>query len=908
MKWTRLFALALCVVCLLAVMMVGAALGQDGGTPGADSFVLVQQLGRPRPQGIHYDPNFDRFVMVDPGGRLVLVDGATFAVLHVLYEEGSYSTYTFSHDGRWLALGIDRRVELWNTQTGTLAASATPDEALSIQDPLQFAPDDSLLMINALVPAPAALRRSENDTSNLPYLWDLPAARDEADPSLPGFYTLYAFYDYRYGFVLGPDRTAITALPQRFQVMDLTTNYPILAEIASDRNERDPLYIWRSLRDNYLYVLPQGNNNLFQVDGGTTFEIPLGYDLPYNRLDDLGGLQLSDQAQILGTPRSRVENSLLRLLLGDTYRADWQYHPLTVMLLDFLDPITQGQDQMGLLLYIFDDEAGRGVIEFLRPPDVLNMALHPDGTKLLVRRASGAQPVEVYDLATGLLELTVYPTIPDPDGRQVLAYTGTGDVIVCDFQRFDALTGAVLAENPHYVYGFESYTFTQDSTRIVTLNGADWWLWDLSDGAVIRRATVNLRGDIVAASPDALRFLTWFGTDQGLVVEVNNIATGERRSSTLEALPQREIVNVVSSPDWEHFLVVFGSSPYGPYYPGTEVAIYNIFTGLRWFYAGDDLPPPDAREYGWLDNRTAYIAGAVYESGTQPERVYGLEYHASGLPQCLVDAFPDDWPRWVDLWERFSARLRGDALDRLALSLCAAEPDSVDAVEAVLFPTPTATRLPVSPTPPYIAGVPLCLTSYFSGEARDYAAIWREMTAGKTPEEIADLEKLLCQGLAETAPLPSDGAAGETAVDTTQVLTIDVITGARSYGQYIPFREKPPERVLDLVLNEFERIYRYRPQDARLSPDGTQLALRDGNGFIQVYRLLKPYEALAADATATAAPREEGPQSIAMRPTATQPFDTAGGPRPTLTPTITPTSPPRPAEPVEQADWGTVEE
>src|SRR5512139_505634 len=92
---------------LIAVMMalsamVGIVLAQGDGSPES-SFAAVREIGRVRPQGIQYDPHFDRFVMVDPLGRLLLVDAATSDVQYVLYDTGTtYNAYAFSHDGRWL--------------------------------------------------------------------------------------------------------------------------------------------------------------------------------------------------------------------------------------------------------------------------------------------------------------------------------------------------------------------------------------------------------------------------------------------------------------------------------------------------------------------------------------------------------------------------------------------------------------------------------------------------------------------------------------------------------------------------------------------------------------------------------------------------------------------------------------
>jgi WD40 repeat protein len=903
-----ILSVLLALLAISGLVLINAAWGQDDNTP--ESFELIQQLGRARPQGIQYDPNFDRFVMIDTAGRLVLVDGATFAVQHVLYEQGTYSAYAFSHDGRWLALGIDRRVELWDTQTGTMVEDVVPEEALAIQNPLQFSYDDGLLMINALVPAPAELRRSENDTSNLPYLWDLPAARDIAETTLPRFFELYSFYDYRYGFIMGPNRKVITGLPQRLQIMDVADkNLPILAEIPSGRAERDPISVWHSLRDDHMYVMTQ-KGDLVQVDTttGTPYTLPLGRDLTYSRLPDVENMLLSDQARIIGAPLSRENNSFLRLLFGGDYRSNWNYHPLTVMLIDILNPITVDQEQMGLLVYTFDDAAGYGMLEFLRPDDVHQMALHPDGAHLMVRRASGDQPIEVYNLDTGVLELTIHPLLPDPDGRRILAYNAAGDVIVSDFERFDAETGDVLYEDPHYFASPDSYTFLPDSRSIVTISGSNWWLWDIETGEVIRREKVNLRGSVIGTSPDAQRYLTRIDGGENTSVEIANVSTELRRSVAIENLPGRSIENIIPSPDWENYLVLYAPYGYSQHYPGREMAVYNMDRGKLWFLAGDDLPPYDA-DYGWLDNQTWYIVGSA-DSAAQPARIYGLDYHASGLPNCLVETFPDDWTRWLDLWERLNARLRGDELGRLTQRLCAAKAATVEEVDAVFFPTPTATRCPTTPIPSVIAGVPACLTLRFPGEALDYAAIWREMTVGMTPDESAELAVLLCEGLQEAAPLSSPGG-GSTADDNLLVMTFDIQTGMRSFGGYVPPKVTPAMRSLEVALDEFERSQDvdYVPYDAQFSPDGALIAMRDNDGYIDIYRLITPYPTLVANATATAALREQAtPKSLSVRPTATQAFDYAGMPNPTLTPTVTPTPPPRTETQAQQSQYGQVEE
>jgi hypothetical protein len=900
MKKTRL----LIPVMIALSAVAGIVLAQGNGTP-EQSFAAVREIGRVRPQGIQYDPHFDRFVMVDPLGRLLVVDAATSEVQHVLYETGSYNAYTFSHDGRWLALAIDRRVELWDTQTGTIAASVEPD-ALYIQGPLQFSDDDNLLLINAVVPAPVELRRSENDTVNLPHLWDIPSARDGAVSRLPQSYELYPFYDYLFGFVLGPNHKAIGALPQRLQLIDVAnTSLPVLTEVASDRYERDPISVWFSLRGDQIYVLPQGRNVLVQLNSetGAQVEFPLGWDLSRDGILAIKDLVLSDQARIIGEPHSRGTNSFLRLLLGEDYPNNWNYHPLTVILIDILQPVTVSQDQMGLLIYVMDDETGRGALDFVRPTDVMQMTLHPDNKHLAIRRASGAQSIEVYNLDTGVLEKTYVPALPDPNGTQILSYNATGDVIVCDFQRFDAATGTVLHEDLNYVDGFDDYFFTQDSRGLVTLNGSAWWQWDIASGQVIRREHVTLRGSILDVTPDAHRFLTRIDTEDGALIEVVDVGMEQRRSVLIKQLPGYSLSDIVPSPNWENYIAVYS----GDYNPGA-VALYNLYDGQRWFLAYDDLPSLSNPQYGWVDNRTAYIVGEGYGEKAQAERVFGVDYDSSGLPACLVKAFPGDWRSWLDLWERLNARLDPLALDRLARKLCAAVPGPIEGVNAILYPSPTPSLPPITATPAKIAGVPVCLTARFPDEAVKYAAIWREISAGLSPEDAAALEQLLCEGLSGASLTGSAESSGIATGPSSQVMTVNMETGMRAYGGYIPQRPAARSLSLSLVLQEFKHTMRFNPPGAKLSPDGALLAVQTPDRHIVIYRLLTPYDTLAATATATFAPPTDQPRSISVLPAATRPFEQVGEPRPTMTPTITPTAPPRPIEFVSQPDYGQVQE
>src|SRR5690606_23318770 len=118
-----------------------------------------------------------------------------------------------------------------------------------------------------------------------------------------------------------------------------------------------------------------------------------------------------------------------------------------------------------------------------------------------------------------------------------------------------------------------------------------------------------------------------------------------RRNVAFAVLPGRFIEQVIPDAAWERFFIFYSPNAWGQYYPGNEVAMYSLDEGLLWFMAGDDLPPSDARSYGWVDDETVYIYGdGVPEA--QPGRVYGLEYDDSGLPLCAVQAFPDQ----LDLW------------------------------------------------------------------------------------------------------------------------------------------------------------------------------------------------------------------------------------------------------------------
>ncbi|MBI5670504.1 MAG: WD40 repeat domain-containing protein [Chloroflexi bacterium] len=914
MKWKWLFP-------ALLLSVVSIALAQSTSGP---LFAVARQFGRTRPHGIQYDPNFNRLVMVE-NGKLLLADASTKQTQFVLYPAGAYNAYTFSHNGQYLALAVDRRVELWDTHSGERKAVFEPPAAKLVQGPLYFSPDDTWLLLDTLVPAPPELRRSENDTVSLPWLWDIPAALREVRstrlPSLASAPNAYPFFSLKFPntLVIGPNNYLIAGIPERLQVINGgQKDFPVVAEISAARLESDPISVWKSLTDDYLYINPNTGNSIVQVNtsAGTTFDIPLGRDLNFSYIEAMQGLGLSNLARILGAPVTQRENSLLRLLFGDDYIAYQGFPKLTVMLVDILEPLTVSADQMGLLVYTFNEERSSGMLEIVRPPDVQQMVLHPDRTRLLVRRASGLQPIEVYNLDTGVLEQSYFPAEPDSGGSHLLAYTLDGKTILTDFQQFDADSGESITLDPRYTSGFERFFFSADSQQLVTIRGAEWRLWDIETGDILQEATIRLNGSIMAQSPDAFRFLTRVSSNSGEVIEITDVAADERRRFTIPDLSGRSIENIIPSDDWQNYLVVYSPTSESQHYPGNEIAVYHFTRGQILFLAGDDLPAPDARNYGWLNNQTIYVSSANTYGGAQPARVYGVDYHVSGLPNCLVRTFPEQWSDWMPVWEGLTLNRNSEDLNRLAQRLCAALPDSADEVLPALTPTAPFTYFAdVTPAPAAIPGVPICLTYSFPYEAVDYAALWREISAGLPEEQLARLEEMLCEGLIRSVygiaptptpninqlipptptPLPAAPVTTDSSEQQLSVLTVNIETGQRYHGTYLPPRDQQlPD--MGLIQNLFYSQYRYYPDNPVLSPDGTLLAAFDtsGNRFVVVYRMAKSYDTLLAEEAAAEATRQANlPHSIGLLPTATPPFNYVGEPRPTLTPTVTLTPPPR---------------
>lgn len=911
----RIYSLTL-IVCLL--LASGIVLAQGDSTPDEDSereisFELAAEVGRALPRNLLYNAPQEQLLVVDAYGKMTLVDALTYETQFTLYENGAYNDFAFSNDGRYLALAIGRRVELWDTTTGTLAARLDElSEPIQIQGPITFSDDDKLLVFYGLYPAPRSIRRFEGDTSIVPWVWNLDASLNDAEPTYPSGRVAWQFFDYRFGFVLGPENRLVAALPGRLQVIDALT-LEVLFEIPTDRYEQDPLTVYLSQRDNRIYVQPVAQNALIQVDTqrGVLVEVPLNTALTLNDLDQIGGIEVSQQARVIGDPNTTRSNPLLATLLNSYYRGDYREafdnRPLTITLIDVVVPPAATDDLLSILFFIYDEAQQVGRFILSRPGNVQQMVPNADDSVLLVRQTVSDQGefIIAYDFTTGEPVLETIPALRDLGSysrfrkNRVLAYNPTETAIISDFQRLNAETGAVMAEDLRYSRQFERFFFTDDNQFVVTLSGTEWRLWSIETGEVVRREVLRLEGSIVSTASDGSRFLTYFSSRDGEGAQITDLyvdgqAAIEQRSILFDSLPGRFIEGIYPSPNWERFFVIYGQNPYGQYMPGNEVALYEMGRGMLWFMAGDDLPPTDFREYGWVDNQTVYITGEGFPS-RQPARIYGVEADASGLPACVVEAFPDQFATYADLWERLNLDLRPDALANLALMICGNLPGSPDEVAQLLLPTNTP--VPVTLTPIRIEGIPVCLTARYPSQAEAYARIWRETTAELSPAQISELETLLCEGIGE---FNLRAFSGEESVLVTML--IDAESGIRSTGSFTPIQRE--SRPIEPIQREFERTEQRSLGTAILSPNEQFVAASSLPGELLIYRMVVSYRSLLAVVTQTAGANLARQNLIGVLPSPTPTYNPIGTARPTLTPTITPTPIPRSDVRVPQAQYG----
>ena len=889
---------------LLGFIIAGVIIAQESEPL---TFTTVREFGQNRPRVVEYNANADIFAWIDDRGRLVLVDGPTQEVRHIIYESGFYNAYKFSPDGRWFALAIEERVELWDTSEGAIGVSIEPEGAFRTEGPLFFSLDGGLLSFNTQIRAPAALRRSENDTVNLPWVWDLGFARRERRSTLPNFVEAMGFFDYRNGFIFGPNNKIIAGLPQRLDLTEVTSDgTELLAEIPSQRFEPDPITVWFGTDSEAMYVLPKGDNDLIQIDTRTGNHLTLPSYAISRNFSQFESLAYSDMSRIVGAAGSVNDNSVLQLLLGSGYLDQYSYHSLTVTLIDYLVPQTPSAEQGGFLLYIFDNDSDFGQFRFVWPQDVQHIALHPDGVQFLAQRFSGQ--IELYNLETGLLEKIYQPETSNYE-RSILHYNADGSVIYTDYQQLDAETGDTLYINWDYLFELDNFYFTSDDRHVVTLFGSQWRFWDLLTGDLVREEELQLRGSIMDVTDDAHSYLTRLDGDGATTsltgMEVVDVGMERRRSVFFENLRGRSIVNILPSPDWENYLVIYSGTPYDSYGEGNVISMYNLNNGKQWLIAGDDLPYTGNRNYGWLDNETIFVYGQRTVPD-QPSRIFDLDYHGSGLPMCIVEAFPDDYPQWLGYWEFLTINYHAtDRLGLLTKQLCDVVPGTVADVEAVLYPSPTPTRYPVTATPSSIAGVPACLTSRFPTQAREYAEDWRNMTRDLPAEQIEELTVLLCQSISGSSEVNDEIADNFFA----QYMTINAYTGRRDVGTNLPPQESD-ERTLQVIRDTYRQRGLSLPDNIKLSNDGELLGAITNQNRLVVYNMSSNYDEIVFSATATAVGYQppDDVLRISLRPTATKEFVQVGTPRPTLTPTVTPTPPPPAEQVVPQDNLGAIEE
>ncbi len=890
---------------MFILLVFALALSQGGGTASAQAeatptpqiaFRIEGEIGRALPRKIVYDPMHEQMALVDAYNRLLLINALDYSTLAVLHERGSYGDIAFSDDGRWLAVIYELTVELWDTETHQRVAQLVQEigSAKNLTGPMDFTSDGQVLLFYGTYPAPPALRRSENDTITYPWVWNLPAARGEAESDFPNGAKAVQMFDYANGFVLTPDDRIVAALPARLQVLDAHTLEPQF-EIPTARYEQDPLRIWRSLEDQRVYVRPASGGTLLQVDTArqTLVEIPMNDDLTRADLDLIGGLEVGSTAQVIGGQAGRTNNPLLQVLLGN-YRDTNRYgrQPLTVTLVDLVLPPASTDGNVLALLYIYEESKQVGHF-MLTAGDTQQMVLSPDKQELLVRRYVGDEYIIRYDLARGVQIKSVLPalralgTYNRQAKNRVLAYDRSGQVIVSDFQRLDNDSMTVLVEDLRYSRVFDHFFFSDDSQKIVTLSGTEWREWDIATGQVLRREALYLSGSITATSDDGYRYLTQGYSGSRAFAEVTDLHSNDHYTVNFNTVPGSSIEAVYANPSWTRFLVVYSVNAYGPYAPGNQIALYDYQEGFKWLIAGDDLPPNGLRQYGWVDDDTVFVYGQGRMS-SQPPRVYGVDYARSGLPACIADAFPAQAEFFLPLWNRLLYYVREDRLNELSLRICANLPQSANAVETLLQITPTPQRIAATGIP--TGEVPQCLLDRYPADADAYAELWRSMTAGVSADEAGELAVMLCEGI---GPI-SDSQDFDPSLGVT--MFIDADTGQRASGDYRePVHEQLP---LGSVYDLFEETEGRPLGTAILSPDRKLVAASNLPGELIIYRMIVTYDTLMSHLTATAAADLAEANLIYALPSPSATYGLIGTPRPTLTLTPQQTLYPRPNEPV----------
>jgi len=896
-KRFKLFFFIICFPSLIGFAFAQGLSNTDDEEPKPMTFELINEIGRAVPRNMLYNVALDQYMLVDAYQRLVLVDGQTFTTQFVIYESGNYSDFAFSNDGTLLAIALDSRIELWDTQTGQQIARLTElGPPQRIVAPITFSRDDTLLIFEGVYAAPRSIRTFEGQTITVPWVWHIPSARGINTSNFPQRAEAWQFFDYRNGLVIAPNNRLVAALPGRIQVLDSDT-LDVLFDIPTDRYENDPMIVQFSARDDQIYFQPNDTNTIVQVDTerGVLAEIPLEEALTTSDLELLGGIQLSQQARQIGSSATSL-GGIRNIFLPNRASERYGEGRLSLTLIDLIIPPISVGDNIRALIFIYNEDTQLGYFR-LTSGGSQQIILNPDSSQLILRRSSGNnERVATYDLDTGRQLRSFIPSLRGIGGysrirkNRVLAFNTTGDVLISDFQRYDAETNAVIIEDLTYSRRFNDYFISANNSNIVTVSGSEWRVWDTENREVIRREVLPLSGSLIAVEPDGYRWLSRtqvIGAQVGVeIVDLHDDDIQVERV-TFENIPGSSINNIYPNSTWTHFLVLYSNNIYGEYNPGNQLAIYSMDEGLLWHFAGDDLPPPNNRNYGWADEDTIFINGFGY-IGEQPERVFNVEYHESGVPACIVDKFPEQLDEWRLLWENRIYYLRNDQLHNLALLICNENPQTVEQAEQLFVPTPT--RLPVTVTPIIIPDIPVCVTIAYANRLDDYVTIWRDMVQGLDEEARAEMESIVCDGLGER-DLPFFNP--DNRLDQfNQTMFIDIATGDRSTGTFTPIEResRPTQPIVTAFIEQYDR----NPGQLALSPDGSQIAVSNLPGELIVYRIIEGYDDIMADVTATAVAIQEARNWVYPQASPTPIFDPIGTARPTLTPTPLATPMPNP--------------
>jgi len=442
-------------------------------------------------------------------------------------------------------------------------------------------------------------------------------------------------------------------------------------------------------------------------------------------------------------------------------------------------------------------------------------------------------------------------------------------------------------------------------------------VWDVESGQLEREDNFRIEGDIVLqAYDDGLRILTmrYASNDNGVDLTVIDAVGGSMDTFHIPGMISTRVDQVIPNDTWDRFIVIYRNDS-----GGYALAVYTREGERLYFDAGNNLPF-DPYSYQWRDERTIEIQS--YQSPILlPVPPLGLHYHASGLPQCVVDTLPDQWELFIPIWERL-AYYHASEVPGFTQKLCTAltgegatnidmregtpaVPNEVTAVVDFFTPTPSTEgyRSARTPAPIAVPGVPTCMTSYYRNQAAAYADLWREITASVSdPQQLAEINQMICEGLLSdlsrlqptptvnpnalivTTPTPMPSAPEITSGNESRynVMFIDIFTGDRSVASnvaVIPAQPTPDAGVI--LANAY-------PESLVTSPDGRYAAVRAANGFVTVYRLARTVPELLQDEQNTLATRAAAePRSLGLAPTPTQAPQELGDALPTVTPTMT---------------------